>query len=126
MKKQFATINDLHRWFAGLINGRPGDHHPRIQHAGNVDEVVFDLPGYLIWRADLNSIEVNTRATSSGGRNETNMFWFTVNSIPYALIYRHVNQGQVDLCDRSRTGTVRATFTNASTRAQLKAAWAAL
>lgn len=126
MKKPFTTINDLHRWFSGLFNGRPGDHHPRIQHAANVNEVIFDLPGYLIWRADDNSIEVNTRATSAGSRNETNMFWFAVNGRPYALVYRHVNHGQIDLCDRNVQGSILATFNNASTRAQLKAAFAAL
>lgn len=123
MKKTFTTINDLHNWLLGLFNGRPGDPYPRIQHALMVDEIVFELIGLAIWRADANALEVGTRLSMAGNLHETNLFWFTVGGHPYALVYRN---GVIALCDRNRSGTVRATFDNTSTRAQLKAAFAAL
>jgi hypothetical protein len=123
MKRTFTTINDLHGYLVGMHSGRPGDHHPRIQHARKVDEIVFELAGLMLWRADANTIEVGTRMTQSGTRNEANMFWFTDNANPYALVYR---AGSIALCDRNRGGAVLGTFHNASTRQQIKAAFAAL
>src|SRR6516225_6845266 len=116
MKKTFTTINDIHNYLIDLFNGRPGDHHPRIQHAKKIADIVFELAGLMIWRADANSIEVGTRVSESGNRNETNMFWFTVRAHPYALVYR---QAKIALCDRNRGGAVLATFDNTSTRQQL-------
>jgi hypothetical protein len=126
MKKPFATINDLHNYFVGMRLGRPGDNHPRLKHAGAVEEIIYELCGHVIDRADANSIEVGTRMSAAGNRNETNMFWFTVRGTPYALVYRHANGGYIDLCDRGRTGGVRASFNNSTTRSVIIAAFAAL
>jgi hypothetical protein len=125
MKKNFTTINDLHNYLVMMIDtGRPGDAYPRIQHAGNVNEIVLALIGAVVWRADNNSIEIGTRMTAEGNLHEANMCWFTVNNKEYALVYRS-GKGTVDLCARNRTGNVIASFNNTN-HATIQPTFAAL
>jgi hypothetical protein len=106
MKVRLTTHDDWRNYLRGMmVEGRPGDLHPRIEHAVNLtDLTVQTLAGAMLTWADTDSIYVGSNVGRLG-----NTIWFTVNTRPYCLIY---SGGAVELRERNRDGRTLATFTN--------------
>ena len=103
-----TAINDLETlraYLSGMMEGRPGDPHPRIQHAANVRGTVLAIVGGLAWRADPGSIHCRDRS----GRM-ANVVWATIGGYPYCFAYNH--EGHVEIRDRNERGAALHTFDN--------------
>jgi hypothetical protein len=105
--KQVKELSDLKEYLDGMFNGRPGDHYPRINHAGKVTRsTVLALAGAVMSVHDAGSIVLREQ-----NNRTTNVCWFAVRGKRHALVYRN---GRVDLHVRSQQGHRLATFTDAT------------
>ena len=104
-----ATLRD---YLAGMMEGRPGDDHPRIQHAPAVRGTVLAIAGGLAWRADPGSIRCRDRL----GRM-ANVVWATVNGREYCFAYHH--DGRVEIRDRNERGPALFTITDQTPVAEI-------
>jgi len=116
--KKVKDISELKEYLDGMFNGRPGDPHPRIRHAGKVSRsTVLALAGAVVAVHDAGSIVLRERNSRT-----TNVCWFNVRGKRHALVYRN---GHVDLHTRSQQGARLVTFTDA-TMAQIGPVFATL
>lgn len=113
MKRTLNTHAEIQQYLHELLHtGRPGDTYARIKHAPGVNEIIENVTGNLISRADPGSIEVGqitNRAT--GILRDRNMFWFTVRQREYAIVY---SDGNIVIRDRNQWGGVVATLNNSN------------
>jgi len=110
------TANDvdiLHRYAEGVM-GR-ADHH-----AGQVKGIALALLGGIIWRGEPGSIEIKQYA---GGL--ANVLWVTIGGRRYAFAYNH-DTGEIEIRDRTQTGTALHSFSNATPVADVEAVFCTL
>lgn len=88
-------------------------------HAGDVEDVVLALLGAVIWKADG---EITVREYTG---SPANVIWFWVNDKKYAMAYNHATS-QIELKDRTQSGTTIAVFDNNSTYQQIIAVFNSL
>ena len=110
------TANDvdiLHRYAEGVM-GR-ADHH-----AGQVKGIALALLGGIIWRGEPGSIEIKQYA---GGR--ANVLWATIGARCNAFAYNR-DTGEIEIRDRTQTGTALHSFSNATPVADVEAVFCTL
>jgi len=97
---QINDLETLRAYLTGMMEGRPGDAYPRIEHAahGNLRGTVLTVAGGLAWRADPGSIHCRDRR----GR-KANIVWATINGHPYCFAYNR-DHGCVEIRDRTERG----------------------
>ena len=102
-----TTLNDLHDYLCGMMEGREGDPYPRIEHAHGVQNAVFAVAGGIIWVADPESIQIRR-----GGQGRmTNMVWFRIHDMPYCVVYKNHT---IEIRQRSQQGQPVLTFSDAN------------
>ena len=102
-------LNDLKTYLHGMFYGRPGDHHPRIDHAAVSHFVPLTLTGAIVAVADAGSIKIR-----EGSKGTANTCWFEVSGRYYVLVHNYHHAG-VDLRSGGLQGRTVATFRNENT-----------
>ena len=100
------TLTLLNEYINGVMSR--ADHHGQ-----NVNEIVLSLAGAVVWKA---TQDVEVRMYNG---ETANILWLTVNKNRYALAFNH-NTGNIEIRDRTQTGTVLASFNNSTTTNQVK------
>jgi hypothetical protein len=112
---QISDLATLQAYLTGMMEGRPGDEYPRIEHAayGNLRGTVLTVAGGLAWRADPGSI----RCRDHRGRM-ANIVWATVNGHPYCFAYNR-DHGCVEVRDRNERGPALFEFNDQTPSAEI-------
>ncbi len=77
-------------------------------HANTVGSIALALMGAIIWRADGGTIRIR-----KSGKGLANMLWVDIAGRTYVFSYNH-GQGTIEMKDRTQTGAVIHSFSNAT------------
>src|SRR5215216_5608681 len=103
-----AEIETLRRYVGGVM--QRAEHHANL-----VDEVVLALVGAVVWKKDADTpLEVRAQQGQMG-----NVLWMTISGTKYAFSYNH-DAKTIEMRQGALTGAVVASFSNATTIAQVK------
>ena len=117
MTTPITDLQTLQTYLRGMMEGRPDDDHPRIQHAADVSGAVLAMAGGVLWRADPGSICLRSHA----GR-QANMIWATIDGRSFCFAYNH-NTRRVEIRDRNQLGPAIFSFDNSSSLTDIWAAF---
>lgn len=106
-------VQTLHDYAIGVMSR--ADHH-----AGEVKAIALALLGGIVWRAEPGSIDIKQYAGDLA-----NVLWFVVNGRKYAVAYNH-NTAQIEVRDRTQSGTPIQTFDNQTPVTSVEAFFAQL
>lgn len=125
MKIKVEKLSHAKRFLHELQNGRPTDHHARLNHAQNVNRVYEKVLTELLKVADDDSIALHLRRNMAGVANETNTCDFTVGNgaRAYTLGY---SAGSITIKVGSKFGSVRDVIDNTTSFAKIEAIFASL
>jgi hypothetical protein len=85
--KPITNLNELGEYLDGLFYGRPGDPHPRYDHADPVHRTALLVSNLIVARKDRDTpIYVHTRKG-----NMTNTAYFTIDGRDYCITYDHTD-----------------------------------
>lgn len=121
-KVQVTTLSQAQEWLHGLERGRPGDHHGRIKHATDIDQVYEKVLAELVKTIDAGSLYVHTRLTLAG-LHLTNTSDFTVGGRPYTITYTH---SAIVIRRGNKSGPIIHSIDNATSPAQIVTIFASL
>jgi hypothetical protein len=108
-----TDVDVLHQYVEGVMNR--ADHH-----AGQVKGIALALLGGIIWRGEPGSISIKQYAGSPA-----NVLWVTISGKRYALAYNHGTR-QIEIRDRTQSGTALHSFDDNTPVATVEAALRAL
>ncbi|TAF08305.1 MAG: hypothetical protein EAZ77_07330 [Nostocales cyanobacterium] len=107
MPQQVTDIETLKSYINGVMSR--ADHH-----AGDVNEISLALAGAIVWKKDVDPIEVMVRDGET-----KNVLWVKINNTRYAFSYNH-NSGEIELRRASIRGDILHTFSNKTPLNQIK------
>lgn len=108
MPARVADVDTLQRYISGVMDR--AEHHAR-----NVDEICLAVAGALVWRKDPTS-DLQVMAQAGDLKN---VLWVYIGGNRYAVSYNH-SAGTIEIREGSVQGRALASFTNASTAADVK------
>ena len=101
MPQQITDVEILKEYINGVIERAK-------HHAGDVNEIVLALAGAIVWKKDIEPIEVFTRKGEM-----KNVLWVKINRKKYAFSYNH-ESGMVELREGTTQGALLHSFSNST------------